>query len=262
MTGRAARCTGAATIAAVASSFIACNTAKTDAGPPTASASTSAEPVASVPPRTRPIPPVAQCVATSVEGGANVTPLERAADAGPQRLVVASEELRVDTWVVLDDGSRVTSRHPRTHREIVFSGPGRFRACVYFEYPEEAWVAQGALRSVPRQLETPSAQQWVITPSGALFYDAADIEVTVSARTTSVKVSSGSVDIWTGDKASAPSQTRMIPDEPPAPGWTRAVATQSITLTQRDAAPEDAAQAAVDRCLAAAKPTREVMWTV
>jgi hypothetical protein len=204
------------------------------------------------------VPPVAQCVATSVVGSAILTPLqalEGVADAGPPRPIGVSEELRVDAWVALDEGSRVTSRHPRTNREIVFAGPGRFRACIYFEYPEEAWLAEGALRSVPRQIETPSAQQWLITPSGALYYDTADVEVTVTARKTTVKVSGGSVDIWTGDKASAPPQPPLMPDDPAPPGWTRALATQSTTLTQKDASPEDAAQAGIDRCLAEAKAT-------
>jgi hypothetical protein len=166
--------------------------------------------------------------------------------------------MNVDAWVELAKGGRVTSRHPRTNREIVFDGPGRFRACVYFEYPEEAWLAEGTLRSMPRQEETPSAQQWLITPSGALDYDGAEVEVRVTPRRTSVGVSTGTLDVWTGDRAATPAPTVSMHEGSPPPGWTRLGAKQSITLSQSDASPGEAAQTAIDRCLIEASAARAI----
>jgi hypothetical protein len=213
-------------------------------------------PVAKAAPSAHPMPAVLQCRASSILGAATLTPMTAAADAAGARPVAVGTELDVSLWLDLDGGSKVTSRHPRTGRETAFGGPGRARPCVYLEYPEEAWVVEGKFHSVPWEHEIQGALEWVVTPSGALFYATAEVDVTVTENQTIVKVAEGSVSVWTGDQAGpvkpmVPSEEGVVTPE----GWIGLDATQAVTLTTKEASREEKAQAGLTRCLAEAKAT-------
>jgi hypothetical protein len=194
---------------------------------------------------------------------------ERAPDAGLPTTITESGDVPEDAWVTLEAGGSLTARHPRSTRETTFNGPARFRSCV--EQGEESWLADGTFESVAWAGERPGAEEWVMTPAGVVRYAAGRVEVTVTPATPTagakafVKVTSGSANVWTEED--------MGPVKPPlsastrtadagmnvSEGWVRIDGPRTVTMSVKKAGkPEEVAQAAVDRCKAAAKLAHEL----
>src|SRR5215467_8960003 len=84
-----------------------------------------------------------------------------------------------DAWLALSPDAKLTAKHPRTTRETTYAGPGPIRPCVHGE--EEAWMVAGVFESAPGAGESPGAEEWVLTPLGALRYVGAGLRMTVGA---------------------------------------------------------------------------------
>jgi hypothetical protein len=240
-----------------------------DTPAPSASAASSAEagassaPVASAAPSASARPPPPRCRAVSVVGTSTLTPLALPLEAGPGAIVAESADIPDDVWIDLQKGAKLTARHPHSTRETTFTGPGRVRSCV--AHSEEAWVSEGTFESVPSSGERPGAEEWVITPLGAVRYASAHVEIDVKPQKTTVKLTGGSAYVWTGDHASSitppPAQAGVATQV--ADGWTRLENVGTITLTPKVAAKaEDAAKAAIERCTEAAKASKNLAMAV
>jgi hypothetical protein len=237
--------------------------AATDAGP-AESVSVAAPAVSSVTsnPSAAPRPPVPsfECRAISVTAG-KVKPVPLLglppADGGALAPVAEGGEISDDAWLDVDPGGKLTAKHPHSTREVVFTGPGRFRACV--SHGEEAWLVKGTFNSVPSSGERPGGEEWLVTPAGVVRYAAANVEVMASPGKTDVKLSSGSAYVWTGDQA-GPVKPAPAPiaDAGDNDGWIRLDGARTITLTAKPVTPEASAQAGLDRCLAEAKTTKDL----
>jgi hypothetical protein len=209
----------------------------------------------------------ARCLAVSVHGTSTFSPLAGAPlaglDAGPSAILAESAELPDDVWLDLQNGARLTARHPRSTRETTFFGPGRVRSCV--GHGEESWIVTGKFESVPSSGERPGGEEWVVTPFGVVRYASARVELDVTATHTEVKLTSGIAYAWTAEHASpltppdvAPVNAPSIPD-----GWTRLADTRTVTLSEKTPRkPEEEAQAAVHVCTDAAKISRDLAVAV
>lgn len=218
-----------------------------DAPAPDASASAKAGPSVRPPPPALSAhhpPPAAKlaCRAITVEGDVHVE--QHAADAGlvPVLLqgVAPTEE-----WVDLLKPARLVVKDPRTTRETSFravTGPGRARVCVGFT--EESWVQAGLFESSVGAGETPGAEEWVVTPFGAVRYSAARVSVDVGPKDAQVTLESGSAFAWSPSlPAAGHADAGALED-----GWMRLPA-GTTHLTSREA-PDgiDAARTALGRC--------------
>jgi hypothetical protein len=137
------------------------------------------------------------CRVTGVDGTVSLTPLEgvqKDASASPALTIRASADLPDDVWVDVGKASKFSTRDATSTREAVYSGPGRFHACI--DRREEAWIASGVFESVGGAGERPGGEQWVATPLGEARYGAAKLKIIVDATTVEIKVSSGTGYFW------------------------------------------------------------------
>jgi hypothetical protein len=190
------------------------------------------------------------CRAIAVEG--EVTP-DSDGDAGPA--LAADAELSPEHWMSLGPGARLVAKDPRTTRETTFRGPGRVRACV--DGLEESWLARGTFESSHGAGETPGAEEWVVTPLGAVRFAAAKLSVEALAREVRVSVSDGSAFVWLARDASARGADGGALPGPgedaaadPGEGWMRVDAGAAALLPRVPRSPLEAARSAVDSCVA------------
>jgi len=137
------------------------------------------------------------CRVTGVDGTLTLTPLAGLAKdaSAPAALTLRpSADLPDDVWVEVGKASKFSTRDATSTREAVYSGPGRFHACI--DHQEEAWVASGVFESVPGAGERPGGEEWVATPLGEARYAAAKLKITVAERTVEIKVASGTGYFW------------------------------------------------------------------
>ena len=164
-------------------------------------------------------------------------------DAGAAPIAIAGEIPRA-TWVVLGPDAKLTTKDPRSGRELSFEGRGRIRPC---EGENETWLVAGTLSSVPGAGEAPGQEQWIATPLGVVRYAGAIVKVT-SRDGVDIQVASGSASIWASDGASAAVAPNAAED-----GWRRLPAGAKATLA--GAVPLDRA---VATCISAAKSARDL----
>ncbi len=238
-------------------------------GAPASSAPLAVRPLPSASVSARPtLPPVAKCRAASLVGPVHLASLDGAPLEAGVGLLGESADVPEDDWLILDPGSRVTAKHPRSTRETTFVGPGRVRSCV--GYGEEAWLVEGKFVSTGSSGERPGAEEWVVTPVGVVRYGSAKLEVTVTAATPAapgkveVAVSSGAAYAWTAGGASPVRPPEVLPPGFPniPDGWTRLEGPRSITLTGKAGSADQLAEGAAERCATEARAARDVAVAV
>jgi hypothetical protein len=158
-----------------------------------------------------------------------------------------------DGFLALGDGGVVTAKDPASARETTLEGPGIARACVGGE--AETWVLRGGFSSVPGAGEAPGAEEWVVTPLGAIRYSAAMMKVGVGKDLVTIKVVHGGAwafgkMTWLPDAGAMPAAGAPHPDPS---GWTIIPEGATVTLS-----PEGDVKSRVDRCAAVAKEARDL----
>ncbi len=98
-------------------------------------------------------------------------------------------------WLTLPEDARLVVKHPRSGRELSFSGPARLLPCI--EGQEEVLLARGSLRAIVGPGTRPGAEVVIGTPYGALRYASANATVSVSPAGLAVSVAAGEVH-WLG----------------------------------------------------------------
>lgn len=157
-----------------------------------------------------------------------------------------------DALLTLGDGGLMTAKDPVSARETSLEGPGLARACVGGE--AESWLLRGGFSSVPGAGESPGAEQWVVTPHGAIRYSVALLKVSVG-KATSLRLIHGSAFVlgkvaFAPDAGAPPAFGAMHTD---ANGWTLVPEGATVIIEA-----DGDAKARVDRCAAAAKEARDL----
>ncbi len=224
------------TLAVTLCVFSACRQAPTgDPQPRAEAAETGTGPPATSLSRAQSSPPVpasrAQanerlpCKTIGVDGHATLSD-DHADDASVTSLGIAST-VPNGAWVVLEATTKITTKDPRTGRELTFEGPGRVSPCKPWD--DEAWVDRGRFGSVPGTGEGPGSEEWVVTSLGVLRYGAAVVTVTAEGLSrVEIRVATGSASLWALDITTEEAGAR---DED---GWRRLDAGARITLIGND----------------------------
>lgn len=222
-----------------------------DAAPLTRPSALASAPSATVttPPPTATAAPPKPCRAIAVAGIVRPD-----ADAGAP---LHPGETLGDALLSLGEGGAITAKDPTSARETTLDGPGLGRLCVAND--AEAWVVRGGFSSVPGAGEAPGAEQWVVTPFGALRYAVALLKVTVAKDATTVRIIHGAA--WALAKVTFAADAGAMPaagapHADPA-GWTLIPEGTTATLS-----PDGDAKARVERCAAAAKDARALGATI
>ena len=176
-------------------------------------------------------------------------------DGGPAALGIGND-VPNGVWVDLADKAKVTTKDPRTGRELAFQGPARVVPCMPSE--DEAWLVSGAFASIPGTGEGPGSEEWVVTALGVVRYGAAVVRVTaVDPEHVDIRVATGSASLWAlegtllGDGGSSPDEG----------GWRRLEGGAAVKWTARKTQKpnrEDDARDASNRCASAARSAREL----
>ncbi|MGH7271226.1 MAG: hypothetical protein ACREJ3_12430 [Polyangiaceae bacterium] len=180
--------------------------------------------------------------------------------------VLAQSEIP-DAWLVLGPGARLVAKDPRTTRETTFVGPARVEVCI--AHREESWVAEGRFESVEGAGERPGAEEWVVTPLGAVRYAAAKLAIQVVPKATTLTLERGVAYLWpasdVGDGAARRARGRRdhpAGDAGPSPnsegGWIRlTVGTETLAPGDSRGAVLDA-RACVSECASNAAHARDL----
>lgn len=158
-----------------------CNGKKTEPAP-SASASSSRPPVASVPPSASggPKPPVVACRAMQVAGKAGFRHGLR---------IQKGAALDGKRWLQLEKGATVAVRHATTTREFTLVGPGFVLPCLDGE--EDILLASGSVQTGQGAGVRPGAEVRIGTPFATLTYGDASLDIEVSATKLDVSISGG-----------------------------------------------------------------------
>ncbi len=190
-------------LAAVASSLLsACKGEGATSVDASASAAPSATPAhtheALPPPRHEaPKPAPLPCRILEISGAVTILPdapdAAHAGDAGGPSADAGAPAVGTTVprgaSIQLAAGAHVALKSPHTAREVSFAGPGLVRACMGDD--DDAWVVRGTFSSVAGTGEGPGAEQWVVTPLGAVRYAGGSLTVRVTDEKTEVETTTG-----------------------------------------------------------------------
>jgi hypothetical protein len=133
-------------------------------------------------------PSASQAAAPSALLGCRALEAEGAITAGGKqvrRLALVPSS----AWLQLSPGSHLTVKHTASGREFVLHGPGLARVCPGGE--EQVVLARGTLRTSLNTGVRPGAEALIATPAGVIRYGAADLEASVKATRTDVRIQGG-----------------------------------------------------------------------
>ncbi|MDB4998529.1 MAG: hypothetical protein JWM74_5961 [Myxococcaceae bacterium] len=123
-----------------------------------------------------------------------------AGDGGGGALMLKVGDLMAEeAFLDLEPGARITTKHPRTTREMTVVGPAHARFCVGFE--DETWLASGTFKSSAGSGEAPGTEAWIVTPYGVARYSAGSVSAKVDSGL-EVTVTSGVAHVWSGEPSS------------------------------------------------------------
>ncbi len=230
-----------------AAALLVLTACRDSAAPPDAAPAPSSAP--SLPPKlvnwTPPrAPPARTCKVLGVSGKITPTPTPTPITSGI--------EAPLRTWLDLDDKAKLSTKEPRTGRELSFEGPARVQPCRAAG-DEEAWVLRGGLASAPGTGEAPGQEEWIVTPLLVVRYAAATLKVAVDA-TVEARVAGGTASVWLAEGAILASDA----GGPDAEGWLRLEKGMSVSVRGKKFSPEESARAAVAQCTLAANRAHDV----
>jgi hypothetical protein len=159
----------------------------------------------------------------------------------------AGAEVPDKSWIDLAKGGALTTKEPRTGREVAFAGPARVMPC---RENDEAWVLRGTVTASPGSGEAPGQEEWVVTPLGVVRYASAAGTIGFDEKL-HVSLASGPAFVWAAEGTSKASDGPVRD----ADGWTRVEAGGGLVVT---AAKKADARVAARRCSAAAQAAEDV----
>ena len=177
-------------------------------------------------------------------------------DAGRGTLGIGSE-VPGDVWIDMAESSKLTTKDPRSGRELSFEGPAHVAPCRPPE--DEAWLTTGSMASIPGTGEGPGSEEWVVTALGVVRYGASVLRVTAAdPEHAEVHVAAGSAWLWVAE-GTVERGDAGLPHA--GGGWRRLDAGATLSLTARRSekiSREDDARDAANRCASAAKAARDL----